>query len=308
MAHANEDRMSVAIIGGAGGIGSSLAFNLLQSDMIFDVTIVDTRENMITSHVMDLQDTLPIGAGSSVRGGTIADAAQADIVAISAAVPLRLNEDRSVFFADNLALVRTLLEQLRELDWNGILVLMTNPVDALITRLVPELGLNPNRVIGYTTNDSLRFRTGIAQALGVASRDVEALVIGEHGSGQVPLFSTVRVGGEPRALTDEHKRIVHDYIDNWYVRHVALDSGRTSTWSSGLGGALLIEAIRTGSEELVTGSVVLRGAYGVDSVSLGAPIQVGPEGVRAVVELALTTEELVKVRAGAERVREMSEQ
>lgn len=294
--------MKVAIIGGAGGIGSSLAFNLLQSAHPFEVVIVDSRPNMILSHVMDLQDTLPLGRALGVRGGELADAADADAVVVCAAVPQTLNTDRSVFFADNAALVSGIVTELRERDWDGLLVMMTNPVDALNTWLVRRFGLDPARVIGYSTNDTLRIRTGVGLALGVPSRSVEAWVLGEHGAGQVPLLDRVRVDGEPVTLSPEERAAVLDYIDNWYVRHVALESGRASTWSSGLGGARLLEALATGTGETLTGSVVLDGQYGVAGVSLGVPLRLGPEGVREVIEWDLAAAELEAMVASAARV------
>lgn len=294
--------MKVAIIGGAGGIGSSLAFNLLQSAHPFEVVIVDSRPNMILSHVMDLQDTLPLGRALGVRGGELADAADADAVVVCAAVPQTLNTDRSVFFADNAALVSGIVTELRERDWDGLLVMMTNPVDALNTWLVRRFGLDPARVIGYSTNDTLRIRTGVGLALGVQSRSVEAWVLGEHGAGQVPLLDRVRVDGEPVTLSPEERAAVLDYIDNWYVRHVALESGRASTWSSGLGGARLLEALATGTGETLTGSVVLDGQYGVAGVSLGVPLRLGPEGVREVIEWDLAAAELEAMVASSARV------
>lgn len=294
--------MKVAIIGGAGGIGSSLAFNLLQSTHPFEVVIVDSRPNMILSHVMDLQDTLPLGRALGVRGGELADAADADAVVVCAAVPQTLNTDRSVFFADNAALVSGIVTELRERDWDGLLVMMTNPVDALNTWLVRRFGLDPARVIGYSTNDTLRIRTGVGLALGVPSRSVEAWVLGEHGAGQVPLLDRVRVDGESVTLSPEERAVVIDYIDNWYVRHVALESGRASTWSSGLGGARLLETLATGTGETLTGSVVLDGQYGVAGVSLGVPLRLGPEGVREVIEWDLAAAELEAMVASAARV------
>lgn len=294
--------MKVAIIGGAGGVGSSLAFNLLRSEYPFEVIIVDSRPNMIVSHVMDLQDTLPLGRALGVRGGDLNDAAGADAVVLCAAVPQRLNTDRSVFFAENVALVAENVRGLQARGWDGLLVMMTNPVDALDTWLVRHLGLDRRRVIGYSSNDTLRIRTGIALALDVPSRSVDAWVLGEHGSGQVPLLDRVRVDGEQVTLSPDQRGVALDYIDNWYVRHVALESGRASTWSSGLGCARLLEAICAGSGETLTGSVVLDGEYGIDGVSLGVPITVGPEGVREVLEWDLSADELTAMTASAARV------
>ncbi|MFJ9007647.1 malate dehydrogenase [Streptomyces canus] len=297
--------MKVVIIGGAGGIGSSAAFNLLSAQGTYEIVLVDTRPNMITSHTMDLENVLGLGAtADTVRGGTPEDALDADVVVLSAAVPLRLNSSRSVFLADNARIVNECLRPLREAgaDFGGLVLMLTNPVDPLLTWVHRQGWLPRERLIGYTLNDSLRLRTGIAFALGVPPKDVDAWMLGEHGEGQVPLYSRVRVGGEPVVLTDEQRTVAEEYVDTWYSKHVALDSGRTSTWTTGLGTARLIEAIATGSGTLVPASVVLDSEYGVHGASLTVPVELGPEGVRRIAAWDLPADEAAGMVRAADRV------
>ncbi len=130
----------MTIFGGAGGIGSSVAFNLLLRPVTYDVVIVDTKPNMVTSHVMDMQDMAGVDGFSTVRAGTVEDAADSDIVILSAAVPLRLNTSRSVFLADNARIVEQLAVPLIESGWDGVLIMLTNPADALTTWLHQRTG------------------------------------------------------------------------------------------------------------------------------------------------------------------------
>ncbi|CCQ17879.1 Malate dehydrogenase [Rhodococcus sp. AW25M09] len=297
----------VTIFGGAGGIGSSVAFNLLLRPSTYDVVIVDTKPNMVTSHVMDLQDVAGIDGSSTVRGGSADDAADSDIVILSAAVPLRLNASRSVFLEDNARIVEALAVPLIESGWNGIFVMLTNPADALSTWLHQRTGFDRRKLLGYTINDSLRLRTGVGRALGVSPHRVEGWVLGEHGAGQVPLYDSLLVDGSPVHLDDEQRAVAQNYIDTWYVEHVALDSGRTSTWSSGRGTALLVDAIVTESDEPLPASVVLDGEYGVKGASLGVPVLLGKSGVRSVVEWDLSTSELAAFRTGGDSVRAAAE-
>jgi malate/lactate dehydrogenase len=303
--HGGRRPVKVVIVGGAGGIGSSLAFNLLRGSQPYDVVIVDTRPNMITSHVMDLHDVVGLGVASGVRGGSAEEALDADIVVITAAVPLRLNTSRSVFLADNAAIVASVVDPLVAAGWPGVLVVMTNPVDPLITWLHRRGGLDPARILGYTVNDQLRFRSGIAAALGVPAREVGAWVVGEHGEGQVPLFDRITVAGKPVQLDTAQRAVAQEYVDNWYVKHVALDSGRTSTWSSGLGGALFVEAILSEDDAPWPASVVLQGQYGVEGVSLGVPVRLGRGGVREVLEWRLTHDQQRAMDLAAERITAM---
>ena len=298
--------MKVAIIGGAGGIGSSVAFNLLRTDTPYEIVIIDTRPNMIVSHVMDLQDALSLGGARSIVGGEMSDAMDADIVVLSAAVPLTLNTSRDVYLQANADIVGGIVDQLVAGGFAGILILMTNPVDPLVTWIVSRTGWARERVLAYTLNDTQRFRTGIAQALEVAPQRISCWVVGEHGAGQVPVFSSVTLDGSPVDLTDAQRAVALDYADNWYVRHVALDSNRTSTWSSGIGGALMVEAIAHPNEEPFPASAVMQGEYGIHGVSSSSPVILGAQGLVKVVEIPLNSEETSRMHEAAAKIGELA--
>jgi malate/lactate dehydrogenase len=305
-----DDRQhtKVVLVGGAGGIGSSVAFNLLRTATAYDVVIVDSREEMITSHVMDLVDTLSLGGASSVRGGTLVDTFDADIVVVSASVPLRLNSSRDVFLQENATLLMSIVDPMAASGWSGVFLLMTNPVDPLLTWVQARTGWDRTKVLGYSLNDTQRFRTGIALALDVQSRSVECSVVGEHGAGQVLVWGSVTVNGMPTELTARQRYVVRDYVENWYVRHVALDSGRTSTWSSGIGGALMIEALTLSSPTPFPASFVLDGEYGVFGVSSSTPALLGPEGIRESAPVTLAADELAALKESATKIADLAAQ
>jgi malate/lactate dehydrogenase len=298
--------MKVAIVGGAGGIGSSVAFNLLRTDTPYEIVIIDNRPNMIVSHVMDLQDALSLGGARSIVGGEISDAMDADIVVLSAAVPLTINTSRDVYLQANADIVGGIVDQLVEGGFSGILILMTNPVDPLLTWVVKKTGWPRERVLGYTLNDTQRFRTGIAQAFEVAPQRIHCWVVGEHGAGQVPVFSSVTLDGAPVDLTAKQRDVALDYADNWYVRHVALDSNRTSTWSSGIGGALMIEALVHPTNNPFPVSVVLEGEYGITGVSSSSPALLGAQGLVKVVEIPLDSDETSRMHQAAAKIGELA--
>ena len=300
--------MKVVIIGGAGGVGSSAAFNLLLRGEPYDVVLVDLNPNMIASHVMDLEQTLVLGAASSVRGGAEHEVFDSDVVVVTASVPLRLNSSRLVFLNDNAAIVNRIGDLLVKAgpDWGGVLLIVTNPVDPLCTWIQRRTGLDRRRILGYTLNDSLRLRTGISHALDAAPQSIDAWVIGEHGDSCVPLFSRVKVAGAPVALTAEQRGKAEEFIRSWYVRHVALDSGRTSTWTSGLGVARMVASIAYGKGEMWPASVVLAGEYGIDGVSLSVPVSLGRRGVENIHEWEITPEERAALQVAAARVHEVT--
>ena len=296
--------MRIAIYGGGGGVGSSAAFNLLLgADSDSEVIVVDSRPAMVESHVLDLEQVLELGGSGVVRGGNTDDVWGADVVVFTAAAPLTVNTSRLDYLAANAAIAGDLVEILgADGSWPGALVVVTNPIDPICTWIQRSTGIDRTRVLGYTLNDSLRLRTGVAKALRIAPGTVDAWVLGEHGDACVPLFDRILVAGEPVELTDEQRAQAEEFLRTWYVRHVALDSGRSSTWTSGSGIARMVRALTAGSGETWPASVVLDGEYGVTGVALTVPVALGRREAR-VLEWPLTDEQQQALRRSAEVVR-----
>ena len=237
--------MKVTIAGGAGGVGASTAFNLVLMQGGQEIVLVDVRPEMITSHVMDLDQTVEVSPGCTVRGGDGADVLDADILVLISATPLTVGTSRLDYLTKNASIVDEVTNRLPA-EWPGVLIVVTNPVDPLVTRIVRGTGIERRRVVGYTINDTLRLRTGLTKALGLAPGSVQAWVVGEHGDLSVPLYDRVTVDGVQVRPSDEQIAVAEEYRRTWYVRHVALDSGRSSTWTSGLGVARMVAAIAGG--------------------------------------------------------------
>jgi malate dehydrogenase len=181
--------------------------------------------------------------------------------------------------------------------------MVTNPVDPLVTVFQQETGIERTRVLGYTLNDSLRLRTGIGNALGIHPGRVEAWAIGEHGDCVVPLFSRVTIDGEPAEMSPQVREQALDFMRGWYRTHVALDSGRSSTWTSGLGITRMVLGIVEDRGELMPASLVLDGEYGTEGVSLSVPVTLGRDGAGAVHDWQLAPDEEAGMRAAADAVR-----
>lgn len=292
----------IAIVGGGGGVGASLAFNLLLREEPYEITLVDGRSGMARSHEMDLQQVIAAGATGSIRIVGLAEAANADVVVISASVPLTVNTSRMIYLRDNAAILAQVGRVLPR-DWPGVAVVVTNPVDPFCTWLQRATGLDRRRVLGYTANDSLRLRTAVGEQLGVPAGDVDAWVVGEHGDGCVLLLDRVRVNGAPVVLAAEQQAAAERFVRSWYERHVALDSGRSSTWTSGHGIARMVAAVTGPGEALWPASVVLEGEYGVSGAALTVPVTLARGGVRALHEWRLSETQLAAMRTAGEAVR-----
>jgi malate/lactate dehydrogenase len=290
--------LRIVIAGAGGGVGASVAFNLLLGPLDCEVVMTDSRRPMLLSHLWDLQQVLEQGATGSAREGGLSDIAAADIVVVAASAPLTVNESRMGYLADNAQILSPLLDALPA-GWAGVLIVVTNPVDPLCTWMQRHSGLDRRQVLGYTLNDSLRLRTGIAKRLRVAPGSVDAWTLGEHGDAAVPLLSRVLVNGIPTRLDAREAADVQQWCREWYVRHVALDSGRSSTWTSGLGVARMVAACAGAEDELWTASVMLEGEYGIEGVSLSVPVRLGAGGMRSIEQWPLAAGEQEALRAAA---------
>ena len=299
--------MKVTIVGGGGGVGSSVAFNLLIRGLDYDVVLVDPRQDVAASHVLDLEQTLEQGAGRSVRVGDDNDLVDSDVVVVAAGAPLTLNTSRLVYLTDHVPVVTHLADLLGAGTWTGVLIMVTNPVDPLCTFLHRQTGLDRRRILGYTLNDSLRLRTGIGKALGVPPGAVEAWALGEHGDSNVFLFDRVTVAGKPVELSREEQVAAEEFARTWYVSAVALNPSRSSTWTSGFGVARMVDAISRPPGEIWPASVVLAGEYGIDGVSVSVPVTLGPGGAEEIHEWELSPTDLAALQRSAAFVRELTD-
>jgi malate/lactate dehydrogenase len=293
--------VKVTIVGGAGGVGASTAFNLALMPRAREIVIVDNRPEMVTSHVMDFEQVLELAPASRLRAGDLADVADSDVAVLLSSTPLLADTPRIEYLASNAVIADAFAEALPA-AWNGVVIVVTNPVDPLVTRLQRRTRLDRTRVLGYTLNDSLRLRTGLSKALDVPPGAVEAWVIGEHGDLSVPLYERVSVNGARITLTPGQIAVAEEYRRSWYPRHVALDSGRSSTWTSGLGLARMVTALGGGGE-LWPASIVLEGEYGIHDVAVSVPATIGRSGAARIHEWELRADELAALRASAEFVR-----
>ena len=187
----------IAIIG-AGFVGSTTAYALLLQNIVAEIILVDINETRCTGEILDLSDALSFDGTSRIRSGTSHDAAQADIIIMAAGKPQKPDEPRTDLITSNTQILTEIFKEIIPINPQAIMIIITNPVDAM-TLLAQQLsGLPRNQVFGSGTFlDSQRLRNITANALQISPESVNAHILGEHGDSQFAAWSSATIGGIP---------------------------------------------------------------------------------------------------------------
>ena len=292
--------MKITIIGAAGTLGSCTTFNLIVHSLANEILMIDTWENMLKAHYMDL-NTAATGKDVLVRTGGYEEVPGSDVIIITAGAPTGVISSRMELLPNNLPIVRDIAEKINQFCPDAVVIIATNPVGPLnYAMYLLSASQDRRKFIGYSLNDSIRFQMMAAEALGVPSRRVDGMVIGEHGGSQVMLFSSLRVDGKPVTLSEDFKRKIRERVPNILRGYETLKPKRTAGWTSAIGLADVVRAISKDTGEIIPCSVVIDGEYGYRNLSMTVPAILGRGGVQGIQELELAPgeQEGLKVSVG----------
>ena len=283
--------MKVTIIGAAGTLGSCAAFIIAVNKLADELLLIDPWENMLKAHWMDLT-TAGAGQDVLVRKGTFADMGGSDIVVVTAGAPSGVISSRSELITGNLPIIKENAEKIREYCPDAIVITETNPVDPLnYATYLMNRQAGRKKFIGYTLNDTFRLRMWTADAIGVKPSLVQGVVIGEHGHSQVMLFSSLRVDGKPVHLDEATKKRIRSLPPQTLHDYETLQPKRTAGWTSAVGTAAVINAIKNNTREIIPCSAVLEGEYGCHDLSMTVPAVIGRDGIHDIKILEMAKDE-----------------
>jgi malate dehydrogenase len=287
-------RNKITIIG-AGNVGATAA-HWAASRRLGDIVLLDVVEGVPQGKALDLLQAGPVDGFSGRIAGSndYADSAGSDVVIITAGLARKPGMSRDDLLAKNVAIVKTCAENAARHSPNAVLIVVTNPIDAMVYTAFKVSGFPKNRVVGMAgVLDSARYRTFLAEALGVAPRDVNAMVMGIHGDNMLPLVRLANVAGIPVTdlLNEDQlnaivKRTQHGGAE--IVNHLKTGS---AFYTPGLAAVEMAEAILTDSKRVLPCAAYVEGEFGVSGCFLGVPVVLGAGGVERIVEFALTDEE-----------------
>jgi malate/lactate dehydrogenase len=296
--------MKLGIIGGAGLLGSASAFYAAIRNLADEIILVDSKKNWVVNHAVDLDQGVCEISSTRIFAGEMDDLSACGIILNTAGAPERLAASRDAYLEENLKIYAEIGDKIRSWGTNPVLVSATNPIDVLNGRFHEMVGGPAEKFIGYSKNDTLRFKWSISKETGIPAPLIQACVLGEHGEKQVPIFSSVKRKdtGEAIALSSGQRRNILTRVQSWFGEMVALQVPRTMGWTSGIGLGEMIERICIESDEIIPCSCIPHGEYGLDGISIGLPVRLGRHGVREIVEIPLEDDEMEKLREAAGKI------
>jgi malate dehydrogenase len=301
-------RRKITVVG-AGNVGATTAQRLAERDYA-DVVLVDIVEDLPQGKALDLNEAGPVvGYEASVVGSNgYEETAGSDICVITSGLARKPGMSRDDLLEANRKVVGAVTEQLAGRSPDAILIVVTNPLDAMCQVALRTAGFPKERVIGMAgVLDSARFRTFIAWELGVSTRDVTGFVLGGHGDTMVPVVSNSNVAGIPLAQlvgADRIAEIVQRTRDGGAEVTKLLKSG-SAYYAPAAAVAEMVDAIVHDQKRVLPCAAYLEGEYGIDGIFVGVPCKLGAAGIEQVIEIELSDEERGQLERSAGAVHEL---
>jgi malate dehydrogenase len=303
-------RAKISIIG-AGNVGATTAHWCAAAEL-GDVVLLDIpqTENMPRGKALDLMQASPIvGFDANIQGTTnYDDTTGSDVVVITAGIPRKPGMSRDDLLSTNAKLVGSVAAEIKRTSPEAVIIVVSNPLDAMVQRAWQVSGFPTQRVLGQAgVLDTARYRTFLAMELGVSVEDVSALLMGGHGDTMVPMPSCTSVGGIPVTRLLERKRLdeIVDRARNGGAEIVGLLKTGSAYYAPAAAVAQMVEAVVRDKRRLIPCAAYCDREYGVGGYFVGVPVVLGAAGVERVVEIELEPEEKTAFQKSVAAVKEL---
>ena len=303
-------RAKISVIG-AGNVGATTAQYCAMANL-GDVVLLDIPQagDMPKGKALDLFEASPLlGFNANITGtNDYADTANSDVVVVTAGIPRKPGMSRDDLLATNAKIVSSVAEQIAKTSPNAVVIVVSNPLDAMTQRMLEVTKFPPERVIGQAgVLDAARFCAFIAMELNVAVEDVNAMLLGGHGDTMVPLASCASVNGIPvtQLISAERMAEIVDRARTGGGEIVKLLGTGSAFYAPAAATASMVEAIVRDQNRVVAVAAYCDGAYGVDGYYVGVPVVLGDGGVKKIVELQMSDDEKALFNNSVQAVRDL---
>lgn len=305
--------MRKVILVGTGAVGTAYAYSLVNQGLVTELVLIDANEEKAKGEAMDLVHGMAFASTNmAVRSGSYVDCKDANLVVITAGANQKPGETRLELVEKNAKIMRSITNEVLGSGFNGIFLIASNPVDIMSHVVQKESGFEANRVIGSgTTLDTARFKVLLGEYLELDPRNIHAVIIGEHGDSELPVFSQASIGTENldkvlkrRNNPDDINNLGEIFIR---VRDAAYEIiNRKGVTNFGIGMALtrITKAILNNENSILPVSCLLENIYGQNDIYMSVPAVINRQGIRKVIELELRDNEKVLFEKSAQALKE----
>jgi malate dehydrogenase len=301
--------MKVTVVG-AGNVGATCAAVLAQKDFLKEVVLLDIKEGVAEGKALDIWQSAAINNYSTRITGVTNDYSRtegSEVIVITSGLPRKPGMSRDDLISTNAAIVRSVTENVIRYSPDGIIVIVSNPLDVMTYCAYLTAKVNSSRIFGMAgILDTARYKAFLAQEIGCSPKDIQSLLLGGHGDTMVPLPRYTTVGGIPvtELVASDKLGAIIDRTKKGGGEIVNL-LGTSAWYAPGASAAQMVEGICKDEKRIFPCCAWLTGQYGLDKVYLGVPVILGKKGIEKILELTLTPEELSLVRESAGHVREV---
>jgi L-lactate dehydrogenase len=300
----------VAVVG-VGNVGSTFAYALLLSGLASEIVLIDANRAKAEGEAMDLNHTVPFAYPTRIWAGDYPECAGASVTVLAAGVAQKPGETRLDLIQKNAAIWREIVPEVVKCNPAGILLIATNPVDALAYEAWKLSGLPARRVIGSgTILDTSRFRYLLSQHFGVDARSVHAHIIGEHGNSEVPVWSLANIGGmrlpefcKAQGLPFDSRAMEEIFLHTRDAAYRIIERKGATYFAVAAGLMRITQAILRNQSTVLSVSSLVTDYYGISDVFFSLPTVIDRGGVEKVLRLELSPEEIERVQASATTLR-----
>jgi malate dehydrogenase len=292
---------------GAGNVGATAAMRIAEMELA-DVVLIDVVEDIAAGKALDLTESAPLGRYDSKISGFTNDYVRAegsDVVIITAGIARRPGMSRDDLLSTNMVIMKSVVQEIASVAPGSILIIVSNPLDAMCHVALETSGFPKERVIGMAgVLDSARFCAFIAMELNVSMENIQAFVLGGHGDTMVPIPRYSTVAGIPitELMAPEKIKAIAERTRNGGAEIVGLLKTGSAYYAPAYAVVRMTEAILKDKKKIIPCTVYLEGEYGINNLFIGVPVKLGQKGVEEIIKVRLTDEEAKALHASAAAV------
>ena len=296
---------------GCGFVGAACSFAIMQSGLFSEMVLIDADKSKAEGEALDISHGVPFAKPIKIYAGDYDDIKDASLIIVTAGANQKPGETRLDLVKKNISIFKSIIPEIKKRDFNGVLLIVANPVDILTTVAQKLSGLPENKVIGSgTVLDTARLKYELGNHLNVDSRSVHAFIIGEHGDSEIAAWSSANVSGIPlnkfcemrgHFNHDEAMRRIAENVKN--SAYEIIEKKKATYYGVAMAVKRICEAIVRDEKSILPISSHMKGDFGIEGISLSMPAIVGKDGVECLVPIQLNEEEISKLQQSAQTLK-----